>query len=878
MGGIPVHLHYRTTTFSRTLFFFLTSFLFLSFSPTKTSSVDTITASQSLAADQILVSSNDVFKLGFFSLDNISWYLGIWYKNIPETTYVWVANRDTPLKNINSSSSAVALRIGDRGNHLVIVRDGGGSNSAAAPVLWSSNWTTAANPTSPVAQLLDSGNLVIREAGNKQSIFWQSFDFPTDTLLPDAKLGWDLKSGLNKYLTSWKSITDPSTGDYTFKLNYRGFPECFLESREEVTYRSGPWNGIRFSGVPEMKSTQRIDFTFMFNNHEVYYAYHVNNTRSLISRLTLNSTGSLQRMTWIEDTQTWSLFWYAPKDQCDSYRECGPYGICDTNSSPVCNCTLGFTPKNPQAWGLREGSEGCVRQTALDCTTDGFLTMKGMKLPDSTSAYVDKTMTLKECHVACKSNCSCTAFSSANISNGAAGCVMWTDRLLVDMRHYVDGGQDMYVRLAASDLANYEELAFADDSEEKSPSLALVAGVSAVSGILLLVLAACFIWKRKRIRSMLGGQAQKKGTQERTQDMLINEAVVSSNKRDHSCESSNNDELDLPLFHLNSIAQATNNFSDENKIGQGGFGCVYKGMLEEGLEIAVKRLSKNSGQGMEEFKNEVRFIVRLQHVNLVRLLGCCIEMDEKILIYEFMEHGSLDFILFDKLRSSILNWPRRFDIICGVARGLLYLHQDSRFRIIHRDLKASNVLLDGEMCPKISDFGMARMFSRDQVDASTRRVVGTYGYMSPEYAMDGLFSVKSDVFSFGVLLLEIISGKKNRGFYSTNNELNLLSHAWNLWKEGNGMELLDPSVGVSYSSQEVLRCIHVGLLCVQEHAEDRPVMSNVVLMLGSETTSMPHPRNPGFCLGRNNDTYSSSSMHDESCTVNQVTVTLLHGR
>ncbi|KAJ6812409.1 G-type lectin S-receptor-like serine/threonine-protein kinase B120 [Iris pallida] len=292
-----------------------------------------------------------------------------------------------------------------------------------------------------------------------------------------------------------------------------------------------------------------------------------------------------------------------------------------------------------------------------------------------------------------------------------------------------------------------------------------------------------------------------------------------SGPSDNTQEAGNDPEL--PLFTFDFIASATSNFDESNKLGEGGFGDVYKGLLPGGQEVAVKRLSRSSGQGQEEFKNEMILIAKLQHRNLVRLLGCCIQGEEKMLVYEYMPNKSLDAFLFDPTRQELLDWKTRYDIIEGIARGLVYLHRDSRLRIIHRDLKASNILLDGEMKPKISDFGMARIFGRDQNQGNTTRVVGTFGYMSPEYAMEGLFSGKSDVYSFGVLVLEIVSGRRNNSFHNMTNIINIVGYAWRLWTEARITEMVHPTIEESCSMAQVLRCIHVGLLCVQDHANDK---------------------------------------------------------
>ncbi|KAL3740576.1 hypothetical protein ACJRO7_021797 [Eucalyptus globulus] len=301
-------------------------------------------------------------------------------------------------------------------------------------------------------------------------------------------------------------------------------------------------------------------------------------------------------------------------------------------------------------------------------------------------------------------------------------------------------------------------------------------------------------------------------------------------------------------FDLATIQAATNDFSSENKLGEGGFGEVFQGRLLDGQQIAVKRLSRSSRQGDDEFKNEVLLVAKLQHRNLVRLLRFCLEGDEKLLIYEFVPNKSLDYFLFDPQKSNQLNWSLRYKIVYGIARGMLYLHKDSRLRIIHRDLKCSNILLDNEMNPKISDFGMARIFGVNQTQASTNKIVGTFGYMSLEYAMHGEFSVKSDVYSFGILLIEIICGKKNNFYHHLDGGGYLASYVWNKWRDGTPLKVLDPAIVDSYSRDEVLRCLHIGLLCIQEDPAIRPTMTTVVLMLSSNYFNPPSPQHPAFFI------------------------------
>ncbi|NP_001145947.1 Cysteine-rich receptor-like protein kinase 6 precursor [Zea mays] len=339
------------------------------------------------------------------------------------------------------------------------------------------------------------------------------------------------------------------------------------------------------------------------------------------------------------------------------------------------------------------------------------------------------------------------------------------------------------------------------------------------------------------------------------------------------------------LFDISTLRAATGNFAESNRLGEGGFGAVYKGILRDGQEIAVKRLSQSSGQGIQELKNELVLVAKLQQKNLVRLVGVCLQEHEKLLVYEYMPNRSIDTILFDPERNKELDWGTRFKIINGIARGLQYLHEDSQLKIIHRDLKASNVLLDSDYTPKISDFGLARLFGGDQTREITSRVVGTYGYMAPEYAMRGHYSIKSDVFSFGVLVLEILTGRRSSGSFNIDQSVDLLSLVWEHWTMGTIAEVMDPSLRDKAPAQQMLKCVHIALLCVQDSPVDRPMMSTVNVMLSSSTSSLQAPLKPVFFIPKSgyystvySESYPTASQTTGAVSPNEVSITELEPR
>ncbi|KAM3390152.1 hypothetical protein ACQJBY_011997 [Aegilops geniculata] len=796
--------------------------LILPFLSSLCQSDDQLTHAKPLSAGDTLISKGGVFALGFFSPNSssTSLYLGIWYHNIPGHTVVWTANRDNPIAATSSPMLAIT-----NSSDLVLSDSQGGSP-----------WAVKFNITSMgvAAVLLDTGNFVLMSPNG--TCIWQSFDHPTDTILPGTRIYLSEKARVVRRLIAWKGPTDPSTGDFSLGLDpnsnlqlviwHRTMPYLRLNILDDASVGGGIYQNTIF--YEAIVGTSRDGF---------YYEFSVSGG-SPYARLVLDHMGALRTLSW-NNHSSWTTVFEHPASSCDVYASCGPFSYCDnTGAAATCRCLDGF-----ESAGL-DISSGCRRTKALKCGKQShFVTLPKMKLPDKFVHVLNRSF--DECTTECSNNCSCTAYAYTNLSsNGAmadqSNCLLWTGEL-VDTGKYSNNDENLYLRLATSPVRN------GDLVKIILPIMVCV---------LILTCIALGICKYK---------ASKQKKMEIHNGPMIG-YLSSSNEI-------GGEQVDFPFVSFEDIAAATDNFSDSKQIGSGGFGKVYKGILQGNTEVAIKRLIKGSRQGMEEFKNEIILIVKLQHKNLVRLLGCCIHGDERLLIYEYLPNKSLDAFLFDSTRQSVLDWPTRFQIIKGVARGLLYLHQDSRLTIIHRDLKPSNILLDSEMAPKISDFGMARIFGGNKQEAKTARVVGTYGYMSPEYVMGGVFSVKSDTYSFGVLLLEIVSGLKITSAQLVENFVSLTTYAWRLWANGKSTELMHSSFAESCSLHEVLRCIQVSLLCVQDRPDDRPLMSSVTFMLENDSAFLPAPKQPTYFALQN---FEAEESRENS--VNTVTITTLEGR
>uniref|UniRef100_A0A0E0DE58 Receptor-like serine/threonine-protein kinase n=1 Tax=Oryza meridionalis TaxID=40149 RepID=A0A0E0DE58_9ORYZ len=799
-------------------------FILLLFSlciPASSATTDTISAGQTLAKNDKLVSENRRYALGFFetqrkaSQKTSKWYLGIWFNQVPKLTPAWVANRDKPIDDPTS----VELTIFHDGNLAIL-------NRSTNAILWTTRANITTNNT--IVILLSSGNLILTNPSNSSEVFWESFDYPTDTFFPGAKLGWNKITGLNRRIISKKNLVDPATGMYCEELDPTGVNQVLLALVNSSTpyWFSGAWNGEYLSSIPEMASHNFFIPSFVNNYQEKYFTYNLAN-ENIISRQILDVGGQSKTFLWLEGSKDWVMVNAQPKAQCDVYAICGPFTVCTDNELPNCNCIKGFTITSLEDWTLEDRTGGCSRNTPIDCisnktitrSSDKFYSMPCVRLPPN-AQNVGSVNSSSECAQVCLNNCSCTAYS---FSNG--GCSVWHNELLNIRKNQCTGssntdGETFHIRLAAQEL-------YSQEVNKRGMVIGVLSTCFALFGLLLVILLLVK-WRNK---TKLSGGTRK--------DYQFCNGIIA--------------------FGYIDLQRATNNFTE--KLGGGSFGSVFKGFLSDSTVVAVKRLD-HACQGEKQFRAEVSSIGIIQHINLVKLIGFCCEGGRRLLVYEHMPNRSLDHQLFQT--NTTLTWNIRYEIAIGIARGLAYLHENCQDCIIHCDIKPENILLDHSFSPKIADFGMAKLLGRDfsRVLTTTR---GTVGYLAPEWISGVPITTKVDVYSYGMVLLEIISGKRNS--YAScpcggDHDVYFPVLVACKLLDGDMGGLVDYRLHGGIDKKEVEKAFKVACWCIQDDEFSRPTMGGVVQILEGlvEVDMPPMPRRLQAIAGSSNSACSLYSL------------------
>lgn len=763
------------------------SFLILSIFHLYTSTsalTDTISRVQSLSGSTTVVSKEGNFELGFFSPGNTgNLYVGIWFRTTSKKAVIWVANRDNPI----TSATSPELKISGDGNLVLL-------NKFGEPK-WSSNGTWNKPRKSTVAVLLDNGNLILRDQGNSSDVIWQSFDHPTDTILSGQGFGINKITGEYQDRVSWKDPEDPAPGPFSNHVDLIRLNQYVsLWNQSKVYWQSGNWTGQAFTSIPGMPLNTEYNYVFINNSHQLKFIYTTKDV-SIITRMVLTVNGQLQRHIWSNKSEEWIVQWSLPAALCDVYSVCGPFGVCKTGFDEKCYCLPGFRPVSSRSWDLGAWNQGCVRKTDISCVDSNkhngqqekhaFLKIANIKVPGNPMQL--NVQSEEECRSICLNNCICTAYAHQH------ECIVWNSELR-DLKRLPDGNVDaidIYVRLAASDL----EVQY---NEHKTHHMRLIAVLG--STFVALCVFGAIIWTFR--------------------------------KRNATQKAFSNDDS-LILYSYSFLQHCTKNFSD--KLGQGSFGSVYKGSLPNSQMIAVKKL-QGMRQGEKQFQTEVRALGRIHHTNLVCLKGFCLRGAERLLVYEFMVNGSLDCHLFNNVK--VLDWYTRFQVILGVAKGLHYLHEECHECIIHCDIKPENVLVDADFSPKVADFGLAKLMDRNFSRALTT-MTGTIGYLAPEWIAGLPITSKADVYSYGMMLFEIISGKRNTELM----ESKTIKYfpVWAAVRISNGdiSEVFDHRMHDT-NVQELERACKVACWCIQDNEAHRPTMQQIVHILqGTRDVGLP---------------------------------------
>ncbi|CAL4931623.1 unnamed protein product [Urochloa decumbens] len=782
---------------------------------------DTLPLRSSLSVDKhqtdILRSHDGTFSCGFSSIYDNAFTFSIWYAHSADKTVVWTANRGHP---VHARRAAVTLREG--GTMVLTDYDG--------TVVWQTEGDELAGVQ--YAQLLDTGNLVMKNSSGM--VVWQSFDSPTDTLLPTQHITAATKlvstAGLNVPGHYIFHFTDSSI----LSLVYDDVDvhEIYWPDPDNGEYQNNRnrYNSTRLAGLDEMGNFFSSDFA----NQQALVAS--DEGLGIKRRLTLDPDGNLRLYSLNNSDGRWSVSWIAVSQPCNVHGLCGPNGICHYLPTPTCSCPPGYVMSNPGNW-----SQGCRAVVDIACTVEQaqpvrFLHLPGTDFWGSDQEHVEH-VSLQACKKICRSDCTCKGF---RYQQGSGTC--YPKSFLFNGKAYTPPSKTyrtMYLKLPTGAnisgisvprtnvlaLREYHpdcgqmmepSMDVNNDGEAKWLYLYGFAGAIFVLEILFTAFAWFFV-----LRWELGAS-------ETTALQALRFEMATNFRR----------------YSYRELVKATKKFKDE--LGKGGSGIVYKGILDDSRAVAVKML-ENVRHCEEEFQAELRVIGRINHMNLVRIWGFCSESSYRMLVTEYIENGSLANILFKD--NILLEWKQRFNIALGVAKGLAYLHHECLEGVIHCDVKPENILLDQNLEPKIADFGLAKLLNRGGSNQNVSRVRGTVGYMAPEWISSLQITAKVDVYSYGVVLIELVLGRQvldlavdaNEEVHKVLRELvGRLAHMLETGQSASIDEVVDRRLSGHFNDTQVRTLIRVAVSCLEEERSKRPTMESVVqtLLLADESCSM----------------------------------------
>ncbi|EOY07395.1 S-locus lectin protein kinase family protein, putative [Theobroma cacao] len=762
--------------------------------------LSTLSPGNSLAVeneDDYLVSPNGTFTGGFYKVGTNAYCFSIWFTNSADKTVVWMANRDRP---VNGKQSRLTLH--DSGNLVLLDADGS--------IVWSSNTVSSA---AVEVRLLETGNLVLINR-EKNVVIWESFDFPTDTLLASQRFT------RNTTLVSMRSRGTYLLGFYNLKFDdnnvldllYNGplLSSVYWPNSVSTIFYNGrtPYNSSRIAVLNEIGSFKSSD-NFRFNASD----YGVGPKR----RLTLDYDGILRLYSLDESTGSWKLSWRpGGLDSCLVQGLCGVNGICTYNPLPTCTCPTGFKRNNPSDW-----SKGCSPLFNLTCDPAelDFVELHKTDYYGFDLNTYQAGIALETCREKCLNDCKCKGFGYA--LDGKGQC--FPKGALRNGYRNPSNRMIMHIKVPKGMVKSIEETEAVTTNvldcstgqlvlENNSPDdrktnkngymKYLIAFAASVAGI-------------EMICTGLGWWYVFRNHADNEESVDAGYIALA---------------LGFKRFTYSELKRATKNFKKE--IGKGGFGTVYKGVLDDDRVVAVKRL-EGVLQGHAQFWAEVSVIGKINHRNLVKLWGFCAENEHKILVYEYVENGSLDKILFFD-SPKVLGWDQRYNIAVGTAKGLAYLHEECLEWVLHCDVKPQNILIDSHFEPKVADFGMSMLF-KDGNDRGFSKVRGTRGYLAPEWMMNLKIDAKADVYSYGIVLLELLTGKSASGLESATSLDTECSDLVELTTESIREEelekIIDPKLKDKYNKEQLKRMVEVALLCVKDDRSTRPAMSKVVELL-----------------------------------------------